>query len=69
MDRKKANPDKGPPMREGENKFDKGYQSDDELFDPYSECQERGNEYFKLQNEIVHKDTKKMRRDKFTKIA
>lgn len=70
MDRRKMNPDKGPPMHEGENHFDKGYKSDNEMFDPYTESDtERGNEYFRLQNEIVHRDTKKMRRDKFSKIA
>jgi len=64
-----GNPDKGPPMHEGAHHFDKGYVSDNEKFDPYHGDHERGNAYFKHQNEIVHRDSKKLARSKFSKIA
>jgi len=67
---KGSNPDKGPPMKEGEHHFDKGYSSDNSHFDPYMESErERGNRYMQMQNEIVHRDTKKLNRSKFSKIA
>jgi hypothetical protein len=68
----KGNPDKGPQMKEGPHHFDKGYMSDSEHFSPEagsSDDHYRGNRYMDLQNEIVRKDTKKMRGDKFSKIA
>jgi hypothetical protein len=65
-----GDPDKGPPMHEGAHHWDKGYVGDNDKFDPYSHNHhERGNSYFKLQNEIVHRDTKKLSREKFSKIA
>lgn len=70
--RKHANPDKGPRMSEGEIRFDKGYTSDDEYFSPggvYPGEKERGNRYMELQNEIVRKDSGKLKRGHFTKIA
>ncbi len=69
---KGKNPDVGPKMMEGAHSFDKGYVSDSSHFSPdegKSEHAYRGNEYMKLQNEIVSRDDKKVRRDKFTKIA
>lgn len=70
---KHSNPDKGPPMREGAHSFDKGYMSDDELFQPtknmFPDNNERGNEYMKLNNEWQKKDAGKLARSKFSKIA
>lgn len=68
---KKSNPDRGPAMREGAHSFDKGYVSDNEYFSPSKEYPgkgERGNEYMKMQNEIVGRDSKKLKREKFSKI-
>jgi len=67
-----GDPDKGPPMNEGEIRFDKGYKSDDEHFSPhglYPGEHERGNHYMHLQNEAVERDSKKLKRSHFTKIA
>lgn len=67
---KNHNPDRGPPMMEGAHHFNKGYTSDDEYFDPhYGKDHERGNDYMPMQNERCHKDTKKIERSKFSKIA
>lgn len=69
---KGKNPDVGPKMMEGAHHFDKGYVSDSEHFSPdagKSEHDYRGNEYMKMANEIVHRDDKKMKSDKFSKIA
>lgn len=69
---KHSDPDRGPPMKEGAHHFDKGYVSDEDHFSPrgaYPQDHERGNDYMKLQNEIVHRDSKKLSREKFTKIA
>jgi hypothetical protein len=69
---KMSDPDKGPPMMEGAHKFDKGYESDEEYFSPrgvYPDDHERGNKYMMKQNEIVHRDSKKLNNGKFTKIA
>lgn len=69
---KAKDPDRGPPMHEGAHHWDKGYDSDNEHFSPRGEYpgdHERGNPYMKLQNEIVGKDSKKLRREKFSKIA
>lgn len=69
---KGSNPDRGPKMIEGAHHFDKGYESDHEHFSPSKEFpgdEERGNAYMKHQNEIVGRDSKKLRREKFTKIA
>lgn len=69
---KDKNPDRGPEMKEGAHSFDKGYVSDSEHFSPLagsSDNHYRGNEYMKLQNEVVHRDEKKMKREKFSKIA
>lgn len=69
---RKKDPDRGPPMHEGAHQFDKGYVSDEEYFSPrdaYPGDHERGNQYMKHQNEIVHRDSKKLKREKFSKIA
>jgi len=69
---KGTNPDRGPPVMEGAHQFDKGYESDEEHFSPrgaFPDDDERGNPYMKLQNEIVGRDSKKLKRSKFTKIA
>ena len=66
----RGNPDKGPAMHEGAHKWDKGYVSDNEHFDPYpANDNQRGNPYMRLQNEIVGRDSKKLSREKFSKIA
>lgn len=65
-----GNPDKGPAMKEGHYTYDKGYKSDGEMsHGGFPEKHMRGNEYLKLQNEILSKDRAKLSRDKFTKIA
>lgn len=66
-----GNPDKGPPMLEGAHHFDKGYSSDEKHFSPESDHHghQRGNDYMHLQNEAVKKDSAKLRRSKFSKIA
>jgi len=69
---KDSNPDRGPAMKEGPHHYNKGYVSDSEHFSPdagKSDDHYRGNQYMKLQNEIVHRDDKKVTRGKFTKIA
>lgn len=69
---KNKDPDRGPPMHEGAHHWDKGYESDEETFSPrgaYPDNHMRGNPYMKLQNEIVHRDSKKLNREKFSKIA
>lgn len=69
---KGRDPDRGPPMIEGEHHYDKGYSSDEETFSPrgvYPDDNQRGNRYFSLQNEAVTKDSKKLNRSKFSKIA
>ena len=69
---KRQNPDRGPPMIEGAHHFDKGYDSDENYFSPpdaYPDNHMRGNPYMPLQNEIVHRDSKKLNRQKFSKIA
>lgn len=69
---KNRNPDRGPAMHEGAHHFDKGYESDEAHFSPrgvYPGSHQRGNEYMKHQNEIVHRDSKKLNREKFSKIA
>lgn len=64
------NPDHGNPMKEGEMPFDMGYQTQLGNESPYfPEDKMRGNDYTKLQNEIKSRDAKKIRSDKFTKIA
>ncbi len=68
---KSKNPDRGPPMIEGAHHFDKGYESDEEYFSPrnvYPDDHQRGNEYMQHQNEIAHRDSKKLNREKFSKI-
>jgi len=69
---KRSNPDKGPRMIEGAHHFDKGYDSDDEMINRKGEFpgqSERGNEYMKMRKEIDARDSKKLYRDKFSKIA
>jgi len=70
---KRSNPDKGPPMLEGAHKFDKGYDSDDEVFQPtknmFPDNDMRGNEYMKDNNEWQKKDAVKLGRSKFSKFA
>ena len=69
---KEKNPDVGPKMMEGKHQFNKGYESDSSHFSPQAGSSEhayRGNNYMSLQNEIVSKDSKKLSREKFNKIA
>jgi len=69
--RKSANPDRGPPMMFGEHKFDKGYESDADVFargSSYPDDEQRGNEYVSMNREIIHRDSKALERDKFSKI-
>ncbi len=69
---KKNSPDVGPKMIEGEQTFDKGYESDSPYFSPprsFSDNNYRGNDYMPLQNEIVSRDVKKIKSSKFSKIA
>jgi hypothetical protein len=69
---KGVNPDRGPPMMFGEHKFDKGYESDADVFarsSSFPDDEQRGNEYVKMNREIIHRDTKALKRDKFSKIA
>lgn len=66
----RSDPDRGNPMVEGEMAFDKGYEEQLGNESPYfPERKMRGNDYPKLQNEIKHRDMKKLERNKFTKIA
>ena len=72
MSMKSKNPDRGPPMLEGAHHYDKGYESDENYFSPrkeFPEDHERGNSYMMMQNEICSRDSKKLKRGKFTKIA
>jgi hypothetical protein len=69
---KRNDPDRGPPMNEGPHYYNKGYVSDEEYFSPGTHDihgVERGNDYMPMQNEIVSRDTKKIKRSKFSKIA
>jgi hypothetical protein len=69
---KGMNPDRGPKMMEGEHTWNKGYVSDEEHFSPESKSNDddyRGNMYMDLQNEAVRRDTSKIDRSKFSKIA
>lgn len=67
-----GDPDKGPQMKEGAHTFDKGYTSDEEKFSPrglYPHDHERGNKYFELMNGAQKKDSAKLSRSKFSKVA
>jgi hypothetical protein len=69
---KNRNPDRGPPMMEGTHQWNKGYEPDESDFSPrdaFPGDMERGNPYMSLQNEIVHRDSKKLKSNKFSKIA
>lgn len=68
---KGSDPDKGPRMIEGAHSFDKGYESDSSHFSPakFPGDEERGNRYMNMQNEAVSKDSAKVKRSKFSKIA
>lgn len=69
---KEKNHDRGPPMIEGAHHFDKGYESDAEVFarsSSYPDDHERGNSYVNLNREIIHRDSSKLDRSKFSKIA
>lgn len=69
---KSKNPDKGPPIHEGAHHWDKGYESDADVFEraeSYPDDHHRGNEYVKHNREIISRDTKKLNRSHFTKIA
>lgn len=68
---KHGNPDKGPQMKEGAHHYDKGYKSDAEVMSggAYPGDEMRGNSYFQLQDEARRKDAKKLKSDKFSKIA
>jgi len=66
------NPDKGPPIMEGAHHFDKGYESDHETFTNeklYPDNHQRGNAYFAMTNEAKAKDSTKLKRGHFTKMA
>lgn len=68
---KSTNPDKGPPMLEGQHYFDKGYESDSEVFDrskSYPGDEQRGNEYVKMAKEMISRDSAKIKRSKFSKV-
>jgi hypothetical protein len=68
---RERNPDHGPKIHEGEHHYDMGYVSDNDHFSPpdaYPDNHMRGNQYMKHQNEIVERDSKKLYREKFTKI-
>ena len=70
-----GDPDKGPAMIEGAHHFDKGYSSDEKYFSPEStgnhgsNDHQRGNHYMEMQNDAVRRDTKKLKANKFSKIA
>ena len=69
---KSTNPDTGPAMMWGEHHFDKGYESDADVFkrnESYPGDVQRGNEYVKNNREIISRDSKKLKRSEFTKIA
>ena len=69
---RQGDPDRGPPMMEGAHHFDKGYVSDEEHFSPrgvYPDDHHKSNRYMQMQNEIAHRDSKKLNGDKFSKIA
>jgi hypothetical protein len=69
---KSTNPDKGPAMITGQHHFDKGYESDSDVFErneAYPGDMQRGNEYVKHNREIISRDSKKLKRSEFTKIA
>lgn len=67
----KTNADRGPPMLTGEHHFDKGYESDSEVFDrskSWPADDQRGNQYVTNNKEIISKDSAKLKRSKFSKI-
>ena len=67
----KTNPDRGPPMMTGQHHFDKGYESDSEVFDrskSWPDDEQRGNEYVKLNKEMISRDSAKIKRSMFSKI-
>ena len=67
----KSNPDKGPPMTYGQHHFDKGYESDSDVFHRNSSFPgdvQRGNEYVKENREIISRDSAKLKRSKFRKV-
>lgn len=67
---KSRNPDKGHQMKTGDLPFDKGYEtSNKNISHAYPESKERGNRYVDLQNDYMGKDSKKLARSKFSKIA
>lgn len=61
-----GNPDKGPTSPQD---YDLGYKNDMGNESAYYPGKERGNEYAMHQNEIKERDEKKLRSDKFSKIA
>lgn len=70
MPHKHGDPDKGPPMIEGEHHYDKGYQTDNEnLPEGYPDNHQRGNRYTMLKNEISSRDSKKLEASKRKKIS
>ena len=69
MSERHGNPDKGPPMKWGAHSFDKGYTSDSEMSHGGIPGEQRGNNYFSLQNSYLAKDRAKLSRNKFSKIA
>jgi hypothetical protein len=66
-----VNKDRGPPMMFGEHHFDKGYESDADVFkreESWPGDEQRGNEYVTMNREIVTRDSKALERDRFSKI-
>lgn len=61
-----GNPDRGPTSPHD---YDLGYKNDLRNESAYSPFGERGNEYVANQNEIKDRDHKKLKADKFSKIA
>lgn len=66
-----SNPDRGPAMEFGQHHFDKGYESDADVWkrkESYPGDEQRGNDYRDANREIITRDSTKMRRQEFSKI-
>jgi hypothetical protein len=61
-----GNPDHGPTAHSD---YDLGYKTDTSNESEYYPGGMRGNDYMKHQNEAKNRDAKKLRSDKFSKIA
>jgi hypothetical protein len=69
--RMRSNPDIGPEVKMGAHHWDKGYMADEDVFDrdeSYPDDMQRGNEYVKMNKEIVKRDSTKLKRSPFSKI-